>query len=417
MKVILLNLKKRDLSMKISYCLNLLIVCSIASAIPIEGMSLKKLGFTALAAAVAYKCHRIVRTTQDCNPNSNSLNVLQMFPYFRSDSTVNTQRKTIQEMVSNVNSGNINPNELLRIRKEENDETWQVSKETTVNSKYNDIFIYSRGIATTDEPGSLEKSISIGKKATTIPRNGGGILEAYKYVRDNVINGPCISFDYPDTRGCLNFGQKQEKECLKAVYEQTKKNNPLKKINLVGLCRGAKVAMGLAAECPNAASTLLLESPMLSLQSAANQMGKSYVKWLPYSGALIYNVFRYIFPSYKPEEDNLLKALDTLPNNIPLFIGHLKNDTVVSDESINAFLQKLKKHPNVYLFVLNDTTNTIRHGTLSLTKEFQQASNAFYAAHNVTHNPILAQKGKELLNVAKINAQKNCQQWQSIDHV
>ena len=360
-------------------------------------------------ALIAYKAHQIMRTVQPFSPSLNNLNILLLAP--KTDAQTTKTPVRVSKMIKDIEKNNVQEGDLLCINRKQNPDTWVVSKNIAVENQDN-IFMYSRGNSDRTTP-TLDNII--GSNGT--PRIGGGLLEAYKYIKEKIINGTCVTFDYPDTRGTLSFGQENEKECLKLVYDEVLKNNPEKRINYVAFCRGGSLGFDLASDNPKNLGTLTLESPLISFNAATHFIGTSYLFSVPGAGSLVYNVFRYIFPAYKPERDNLLERIDKIPKDLPILIGHLRNDAVVSDQIIHQVLQKLKEHKHVYLLVVNDKTKKLFHGQLNSTKPFSQTANAFYATYQSTHDQELAQEGKPLLEIARLNAQRAPHEWIMVEHI
>ncbi len=359
------------------------------------------LGGIGVVAFAAYKGHKTIRTPQQFTPSLDNLNVLLLSPM----QEVNIPNaKTIRDVVRDIEQKKIKDGDILRVNKNSGPTFWRISKNLTASDEYGDgLFIYSRG----NSDRTIEMiDNAIGSIGT--PRNGGGILEAYKYIKDNIINGPCITFDFPDTRGTLSFGQHNEEECFRMVYDEVIRNNPNKKIICIGKCRGALID---ASKSFKNLSLLIAESPLLSFKKATQRMEKSYTPWLPYSGSFMYHFFSYLLPAYNPEADTLLEKIQHIPIHIPILIGHLKNDEVISDQAIEQALQKLENREHLYLTVVNDTTKKIWHGKLDETKPFQQVCNAFLAAHNYIHDASLAQEGQSLLEKARDNAHCTSQEW------
>lgn len=361
------------------------------------------------AALLAYKGHKFMRTTQTFIPTANNMNILLLTP--QNDEEMAGKGKRVAAVIKDIEKNDVKDGDLLCINRKLHPDTWVISKNISAND-HDDLFIYSRG--NSDRTFPVLDNL-IGSNGT--PRNGGGLLEAYKYIKEKIINGACVTFDYPDKRGTLSFGQENEKAYLRTVYNEVVKNNPDKKINYVAFCRGGSVGLDFATENPKNLSTLTLESPLISFNVATHFIGTSYLFSIPGAGSLVYNLFRYIFPAYKPEQDNLLERIDKIPKDLPILIGHLKSDAVVSDDVIHRVLQKLKDHEHVYLIVVNDTTKKLFHGHLNSTKPFVQTSNAFLAAYQQTHDKELAQEGKSLLAIARLNAQRKPDEWVMMEYI
>ena len=360
-------------------------------------------------AAIAYKSHRIMRTQKVLEPSVENLNILLITPEGKSLDV--TQGQRISKIINKIEKNDIHEGDLVTINRSKDPSLAVISKNLIVSNSSNDLFLYARGNSDRTFP-ALDNLM--GSNGT--PRIGGGILEAYKYIKERIINGVCVTFDFPDLRQTVSFGQENEIACLRAVYQEVIKNNPDKKINYVAFCRGGTAGLDFATEHPKNLATLTLESPLISFDVATHFFQKSYLYSIPYSGAFMYNVIRYLFPAYQPKADNLLERVEKIPKDMPIIIGHLRTDAVVSDSIIHQLMQKLKDHKNVYLVVVNDTTKKLFHGQLNSAKVFSQACNAFYAINNATHNEQYAQEGMSLLEIAHANAHLSPEEWIMVDH-
>jgi hypothetical protein len=358
------------------------------------------------AGAALYKGHQKVRKAEKFEPTLENINLLQITPSVEHNSAKGIP---VSQIIERLENKTLPACSLLRVNKKSNPEVWSLSND--IRNEKEDNFIYSRGNSdrTTQTIDNL-----IG--ATGTPRIGGGILEAYKYIKMNIINGPCITFDYFDARTTLSFGQDNEKEMLKIAYNEMVSKNPHAKNIFVGLCRGARLGLDFATENPKNLAGMILESPLISFKDATHYMGKTYLCGFPGSGSFMHAFLGYWFPSYEPAKDDIITKLKNIPHDLPILIGHLKTDAVVSDDILHAALQELKERKNIYLVVIDDKTKKLFHGKLSETNQFQRVCNAFLAAYGKTHNAQLAQEGKQLLEAARANAHKMPQEWDLAIH-
>lgn len=359
-----------------------------------------------VAAVLAYTAHTAIRTPAEFTPTTENLNIFLLSP---TQFPASQEAKRIAQLVKDIQGGNTT-SDLLCINRLVNPEIWAVSNTIMVGNAP-DIFIYARG--------NSDRTIDFIDNAigsTGTPRSGGGMLECYNYIKQNIINGPAVSFDFPDSQGTISFGQENEKKCLDVAFGKMLGENPNVPINFVGFCRGGRVGLELASENPHNLETMILESPFITLEDAARHMGKSYMWFMPGSGSLMYNVMRYIFPSYNPELDNLLEKLPQICPDLPILIGHLSGDKTISREILYEALGKMRHCKNLYLFVVEDTTHTLFHGKLNTTGAFQKVCNAFLARYGKTHNAKLAKEGQDYLEMARINASKPPHEWKVITH-
>jgi hypothetical protein len=241
------------------------------------------------------------------------------------------------------------------------------------------------------------------QKYSQQPEPESGLEQATHFITANMIHGPCLSFDYNDNRRVFNFAQQTDICCLKKVFDTIKQQDCI----LIGTCRGATTILQMLTQLPAQElahiKAVILESPALNLQSLATQVAHSYVDWLPKSPFFIHTFFKFWFPNYDPHFPSFLDKLDHLPRNLPILIGHLENDRVISYGDIAAVVQKLREtgHTQLYLVKVHDAK--ITHARLSKIPSFTQAVNAFLQHYKLPHDTHLAKLGENALALAKIS--------------
>ncbi len=232
-----------------------------------------------------------------------------------------------------------------------------------------------------------------------------GLDQAAHFIEGSIIHGPCITFNYNDERRVFNFGQTADLACLRAAYNQVKNQD----IVLIGTCRGATTALNLLSRLEPKdfahIKAVILESPSLNLKNLATQVAHSYIGWLPKSPTILHSFFRVWFPNYDPNYPSFLPKLGNIPQDIPILIGHLEGDKVISYDDITAIVRQLRTtgHKNVYLTIMHD--KTITHARLSRIPAFGQIANAFLKRHGIRYNKKLAALGESLLKKALLQAQ------------
>lgn len=236
-----------------------------------------------------------------------------------------------------------------------------------------------------------------------IPRKGGGLLDAYQRIRDNIFHAPVVTFDYPDDRALFNFGQKLDQQCLEFVYQQVRKQCPNAQIILFGSCRGAKCVLEFATKKPKNLSAIILESPFISAKEMTLQIGKSYAPIIPGAAALTYGIFKLYFPNFKDQKETLRRKIHRIPN-VPIFIAHRTHDTLVSNRQVHDLIRLLRKAgiSNIYFFTTEDDAEN--HARMMHLEPAQQAVNAFLLTHDLPHEPELASQGIKLLGSARNKA-------------
>lgn len=242
-------------------------------------------------------------------------------------------------------------------------------------------------------------------------RNGHSFRCTHGWLKNSVVNGTFITFDYFFDAKDLDLGQGINISALKKVYDETIAKNPEAPLIIAGSCIGSKIALEFAvAHNPEHVKAMILESPFIDLKKVLFNIGKNYLNWLPFANNsnkrdIVQSVFQWYAPNCKANIDASHAKLELINPKLPIFIAHLKNDAMCSDEEMCELVTDLRKSGNndIYLLVLKDS-KTI-HGRLNQKKEFAQATNAFLAMHNLPHDTALAKEGKALLVDAKRNAQ------------
>ncbi len=233
-----------------------------------------------------------------------------------------------------------------------------------------------------------------------LPQQGGGIVDTYTRLRNNLAFTPVVAFDLPDERRSFNFGQELDQACIKVVYDEVVAKNPHAKIILTGDCRGSLNALKFATTNPKNLDAIVLLSPFTSAKELTQELSKNYLQnyFGKGSNTLLQNFFQWWFPNYDPAQDNLMEQLDKITGK-KIFIAHRIGDTLVSDETVTNLAEQLNKNNDLYLALINDTS--AKHAKLMQITECQELINAFYERYSMPCNHHLAQLGKKGLTVSK----------------
>lgn len=242
-------------------------------------------------------------------------------------------------------------------------------------------------------------------------RNGHSFRCTNAWLKNSIVNGTFVTFDYFFDGKDLDLGQGINIDVLKKMYEEVIQSNPEAPLVIAGTCIGAKIALEFAVKhSPQQIKAMVLESPFIDVKKVVYNIGKNHLSWLPFinsssKGDLIKSVLEWYAPNCKTIIDKPHAKLENMSPKIPLFIAHLRNDSHYSDQEMYQLVADLRKsgNPDIYLLVLKDSKTS--HGHLNQKKEFAQATNAFLAQYNLPHDKQLAKEGKTLLADAKYNAQ------------
>lgn len=275
---------------------------------------------------------------------------------------------TLDHLVRYINSNNEVP---FRAHLEINDQLFTVYRGVRITPHDTTVFIFSRGYAKTNIPGTNDNFI----------QRGACAVAAYIQLRDHIVtNAPIISFDYDDSKDGFSFGQTNEINALNFVYDAILEKNPTASIVVIGDCRGGKVALELAIKNPKNLKALILMAPFISARDLTNMIADHYIAYLPLSRTLLHQFFKFYFPQYNEQEDTLAKRLQYVPAHLPIFIAHREQDTLVSMQTIKRLTRALKKtgNKNVRLLIIQDTTylhsmltgnHTVQYGINTFLKE------------------------------------------------
>lgn len=168
-------------------------------------------------------------------------------------------------------------------------------------------------------------------------------MQAQMYIDNNIITGPCITFNYNDSPRTFNFGQEQDIACLKTAYNFTRKKYPEAKIMLVGLSRGASTILNLLSqeELENIQG-IILESPFSDIKTMTNHIAQCYLKYIPYSKTMLYNLVCSL-PNYKSNGVHSIDTIKKIKTNVPMLVICSKGDKVVPAQQTEKLANALKK--------------------------------------------------------------------------
>jgi len=235
---------------------------------------------------------------------------------------------------------------------------------------------------------------------------GGGTYGASRFIKNKFINGECISFDYHDTLGSINFTQELDQQCLETVFDKIVQQAPHKKIILYGPCRGATNILKFLVQRAkpvhfNSLSAVVLEAPALSLQALIPQTVRSRpaISWTGAIGEnLAYAIIRAALPNHSANDGTvIIDNIEQIPKELPILIVHLQNDTSVPGRDMRKLITRLKEtgHTSIHLLVMYD--KNLGHAHISKAVIYQQVTNAFLKYYNLPHDTTLAAQGDQAI--------------------
>lgn len=242
-------------------------------------------------------------------------------------------------------------------------------------------------------------------------RTGQGLRCTNAWLKNSIVTGTLVTFDNLYDYNDFDFGQGINISALNAVYSQVHQNNPHAPLVIAATCIGAKIALEcVCAYAPQNLAAMVLENPFIDANKFLANIGKNYLNWLPFAddagkAKLLKGVTQWYAPNCKETLEQTHADLSKINPKLPIFIAHLKDDSMYTDEQMHQLVTDLCKSGNkdIYLLVIKDSKTA--HGHLNQKKEFAQSTNAFLARYNLPHDKTLAKEGKALLADAQYNAQ------------
>lgn len=333
------------------------------------------------------------------NPTLTNLNTITLIPcdYAAPEVSLSTS-----ELVSIIDKNALQEGSYLMVPRDAEILYWKVSLGVDALKQQEPVFVYSRGYAGAEKP-EQSKNKQKQRGLCSIPKRGGGVVVGAQWLKGKIINGPCVIFDYPDTRSYFDFGLTNDQRSLECIYQAISPKTD--KVIFFGNCRGSKALLTyLSRSQPENVAAVILDAPFLDLKQFTKEIEKNYAKRLPFADKIARKIITTWYPHYKAQFDLHINELKHIPKHIPIFIGHLKDDCLVANTMIQNMVKTLRDSGHtVYLLVIDDKTKS--HSRLYQTVPFQQTVNAFLKAYNLPHDDLLAQAGKELLQQSHYNAQ------------
>jgi len=319
-------------------------------------------------------------------PTVDNLNTITV----RQGAIVDEPTLEIAQLVKQIHRGKMPARVSVPLHEADDTRSISIQKGLQLAPEDTEVVLYSRGYANATRPGKNDNFI----------QRGGCAMAAYRQSRDHILNSaaPCVVFDYPDRRRVFSFGQKSETDCLRTIYRAIRECSPHANVTLVGNCRGAKTALDMCADRPERVKAVLLMSPFMSAKDMTHSIANHHLKKLPRSPDVLYNFFKLWFPNYKEEEDKIIFArLQAIDPQLPILIGHRKNDALIPDYQMEDLINHIKAGGNqqVQLFSFEDTT--FSHDRAHEVPAFQWAANAFLKRCGAASDERLAWRGEHLM--------------------
>lgn len=196
------------------------------------------------------------------------------------------------------------------------------------------------------------------------------------------------------------LGQSGEIVHLYADYQKYIKTLPDDEpIALMGVSRGASLSVTLFSD-PNRdlsrVKALILESgfddPLHVFRFFGSKVGLGNLSDKKY-----YKMAHIAFPSFKPDGETPLKAIENIPLDLPILLVCSKKDAVVPSTSTIGLYKKLIEtgHTRVHLLLFSYGKHSKIICKKQLGATYKNVVHAFYKHYGFRHNPQAALNGQE----------------------
>ncbi len=390
-------------SKNLSFFLFLLNALLIPQESPVQASPLLKNPYIIGTATTAYLGYLYCSTPATCTPTFEMLQMLSAIPVesqsFSFSETTENRTSLISGLLAITKGlmGIINPTDPFII---------------SVKKFSSEIYQHYRvveGTAAATLPDSKPVWIAAcGWDPCYGPDRSRGINENIRVAKrgllNHIINGPALFLAQNDARCAFNFGQDTDQNNIDFAYHQA----ATKEVLLYGRCRGATAVLGWMQHRQSGKNVraIILESPALSLHAACQDVSMRFTH-SKVPGLLVHRLLAFYYPNYSPEKATKQEEIKPLllAQDVPIFIGNIKQDSITSDHTVTNLvkqLRKISKNP-IYYFISDES---ITHAYLSTSTAYQQAVNTFLKKYNLPCDENLAEQGQELLEKALLRAQE-----------
>lgn len=205
--------------------------------------------------------------------------------------------------------------------------------------------------------------------------------QAKPYLDNNIITGPCYSFNFGDSIRSMNLGQENDCAIFISAYKQLVALHPTARIILVGISRGAVTILNSIALHPkidwSPVQAALLESPYAHVTTIAEQIARSYMFFIPFHKTLMRKLMN-LLPSYNVDGIQPITTIQKMKTHFPIFIAYSEIDKTVPASSTQQLIEKLE---SLNQAVTTWSSKTGKHSKLATNNAFASAAHAFIEKH------------------------------------
>lgn len=209
------------------------------------------------------------------------------------------------------------------------------------------------------------------------PRAATGVRQAQEYIANNIITGPCYTFNYADSLKSVNFCQDEDCPRLAYAYSILRKKYPDASIILVGLSRGASNILHFLAQTTPAEIAhikgVILESPFSTVDDMLEHIAQKYCWMVPKSSFFLKKIVNRL-PKYQTTYQQPIDFARTLKVPCPFLITYSLQDKVIPAQGVKNLVAALGNNKNNVTVVELATGN---HSKASLNRQFQNAAKNF----------------------------------------
>lgn len=256
-----------------------------------------------------------------------------------------------------------------------------VQKGVLVRKQYPYIGIHCRGYARPSIP-----------LFCTAIRRGSGLLALYRYVNDQYISVPCITYDTISESSFANFAQDIDQSCLHLIHKEILAQAPEAKIVLSGACLGAYNILRFLQTSPKNVHAVVLISPVFSVERILRNLCQHYaglfqritgISLLP----VTYFLFNRLFKRFDRQKDTLENELHLIKGQ-KIFIVHCLNDQFIHLDDMTLLVDRLAENNDVkYIFTKDPRA---RHANFSDVPFIRKRLHQFYKYCGLPYDLVLA---------------------------
>jgi hypothetical protein len=326
-----------------------------------------------------------------------TINSLNTSTIERLQETNNKTITPVRDIVASIQSGKFN---------KRNTPLFVNIKDKHDKSKIIEIIKVTPGIAI-DEHDKWMTLVCRGGKSKFY-RRIRGFLVSYGALRFEMLTtNKVVTFDYFDSLCRVSYGQKQDIDSIKIIYENILEKNLNLNIILFGECMGTISMLNFVEQSHlQNVKGIVMIMPAISLKHVAYRLPKQWFNTSILNNKvgqyLIHGVLSFGLLHYNPiTEYNLFKKIKNIKNQ-KIILHHLVDkDHIVDNNGIIELINLLNNNKTNIIYLNLITDKNIFHETVVEHKSVKLVNHAFYKNIDAPYNEEYAQEGKKLFEQAR----------------